>query len=102
MFGADKAFDVEQGLIIFAQDYVQLPAFAIYDDNELAPLLDRIQACHLYLIGLLPKVDFEGASQQDDKMICHMKVLGKVHDVPIQLMIYPIICAHQSGNLSLP
>ena len=85
MFGSEKAFDVEHALIIFAQNYVQLPAAAIYDDESLKPLLSRIKDCHIYIIGLLPKTDFEGASQKGNEMLCHIRLAGELYDVPFEL-----------------
>lgn len=64
MFGKDKKFDVEHALIMFAEDYVFLPAWAIYDDKALSELLDRARECHVYMIGYMPKVEFLSASQR--------------------------------------
>ena len=38
----DKAFDVEHALIMYARSYVTMPAFAIYEDEQIASLLDQI------------------------------------------------------------
>ncbi|MES0881804.1 hypothetical protein [Roseibium sp. SCP14] len=85
MFGSDKAFDVEHALIMYAEDYVYLPAAGIYDDKALAGLIDRIRKCHIYMVGFSPRVDFEGASQDGRELVCHLKMLGDTHDVRFPL-----------------
>lgn len=85
MFGAGKEFDVEHAIITYAEDYVFLPAWAIYDDAILQEYLDRIQKCHIYMIGFMPKVDFLEASQEGRRLFCHMKVLGEFFKVPFDL-----------------
>ena len=78
---ADKAYDVEHMLNMYAEDYITIPAAAIYDDAALAPLMERIQTCHIYIVGFIPRIDFTGASQDGRNLICHLKVLGKIRDV---------------------
>ena len=80
-----KAFDVEHAQIMFAEDYVHLPAWGIYDEEALAPFLDRARQCHVYMIGFTPKVEFLGASQDEEMLFCHMKVLDEEFLVPFRL-----------------
>lgn len=74
MFGTDKAFDVEHALLMYAEDYVLLPAEAMYNKAALAELMDRISLCHIYMIGFVPKIDFLEATQIDRDLICHLNV----------------------------
>lgn len=85
MFGRDKKFDVEHALIMFAEDYVFLPAWGIYDDQALSKLLDRARECHVYMIGYMPKVEFLRASQEGRRFFCHMKVVDEEFSVPYDL-----------------
>lgn len=73
----DKAFDVEHALSMYATSFVTMPAFGIYDDQVVATLRTQISQCHIYLIGLVPRIDFVGASQEGRDLITNMEVLGK-------------------------
>ena len=85
MFGSDKAFDVEHALIMYAEDYVYMPAAGIYDDEALAGLMNQIRKCHIYMVGFSPRIDFEGASQGGRELVCHLRMLGDIHDVRFPL-----------------
>lgn len=60
----DKAFDIEHALVMYARSFVTLPAFVIYEDQQIAPLLDQIRHCHVYMIGLTPKMAVVGVTQE--------------------------------------
>lgn len=77
----DKAFDVENALVLYAYTYATLPAFAIYDDDRLAPIMDEIRQCHIYLVGLTPKIDFVGASQKDEILITTFEIAGNSYEL---------------------
>lgn len=49
-------------MIMYARSYVTMPAFAIYEDEQITPLLDQIRNCHIYIIGLTPRIDCVGAT----------------------------------------
>ncbi|MNS70241.1 hypothetical protein D3C72_1035830 [compost metagenome] len=80
LFG-DKAFDVENALVLYAHTYATLPAFGIYDDDLLAPIMDEIRQCHIYLVGLTPKIDFVGASQEDETLITSFEIAGNPYEL---------------------
>lgn len=62
----DKMFDVEHALSMYASSYVVMPASAIYDDETLRRFAGTLATCHIYLIGLLPEVEFLDAKPGSD------------------------------------
>lgn len=74
---SSKKFDVEHALGLYALSFYSLPAEAIYDENLSAQLGDGLRDCHIYLIGVVPKVDLKGARQEDQTLIFDFEVLGK-------------------------
>jgi hypothetical protein len=77
----DKAFDVEHALVMYAKSYVTMPASGIYEDELLAPLLNQIRHCHIYVVGLTPKIDFVGAAQEGCNLITSLEVRGERYDM---------------------
>jgi hypothetical protein len=77
----NKAFDVEHALIMYATSFVTMPAFAIYEDEQIAPLLEQIRNCHIYIIGLTPKVDCIGTTQEGQDLVTSFAVSGKRYDL---------------------
>jgi hypothetical protein len=77
----DKAFDIEHALIMYARDFVTIPAFAIYEPEALAPLQPQIKPCHIYLIGLTPKIQCVGVAQNNRTMVTSFEIRGKRYDL---------------------
>lgn len=77
----NKKFDVEHALHMYASSFVVMPAFSIYEDVVLRQFEDQIRTCHIYLIGLVPKVDFLGAEQDGDELTTSFEVLGRRYDI---------------------
>ncbi len=77
----EKQFDVEHALSMFATSNVVMPAFAIYEDDIIKKYKKQLQTCHIYLIGLLPKIDFVGAKQDGRDLVTSFEVLAKRHDL---------------------
>lgn len=61
---ADKLYDIEHSLGMYAVSYCTIPAEGIYDKEALEPLMGVIETCHIYLIGLTPVIDFVDAKQE--------------------------------------
>jgi len=76
-----KKFDVEHALGIYALSFFSLPAEAIYNDELGAELGNGIENCHIYLIGIVPKLDLKGARQDGSTLIFDFEVLGKTLSV---------------------
>ena len=54
-------FEVEHALSMYASGFCTVPAQAIYDPVALEPLMSTIERCHIYLIGLVPRIVLEDA-----------------------------------------
>ncbi len=74
LFG-NALFDVEHALDMYATSFCTIPAEGIYDKEVLAPLMSVIDTCHIYIIGLLPKIDFTGAEQNSNKLSLIFSIL---------------------------
>lgn len=61
-------FGVEHALDMYASSFVTLPAEAIYEKEMLQQHKNVIDNCHIYIIGYLPRVDFQGAEQIGDDL----------------------------------
>jgi hypothetical protein len=77
----DKAFDIEHALVMYAKGFVTMPAFLIYEDEQIAPLLDQIRHCHIYMIGRIPKVACLGAAQDGQDLVTSFEVASKRYDL---------------------
>lgn len=78
------AFDVEHALGMYARGYCTLPAEGIYNKEALAPLLNTIETCHIYLIGYVPRMTLEDASLESGRLSLDMSVLGKPYRVDFE------------------
>ena len=78
-------FDVEHALGMYAKGYCTLPAEGIYDKKSLAPLMSVIESCHIYLIGLVPRITLESAIQDPGEIHLTYSVLGNEHK-----LTYPV------------
>lgn len=90
-FFGSKRFDVESALNMYASSFEVLPASAIYDADTLEYYDDLIQNCHIYLIGLIPKIEFIDCVQDGNELVTSFQVEGEQHDLR-----WPL-----SGGLSL-
>lgn len=76
-----KAFDVEHALVMYAKSFVTVPAFVLYEDEHIAPLLDQIRNCHIYIIGLVPTINLLDVTQEGRDLVTHLEVRGKRFDL---------------------
>lgn len=103
-------FDVEHALGMYASGYCTIPAEAIYDKEALASVMSVIQDCHIYMIGLVPKIVLEDAKLEKDTLSLFMSALGETYEIQykcpencrLQLVdgIYHVVDA--SGALGWP
>lgn len=82
---ATKLYDVEHALDMYADSCVQMPAAFIYDSEQIKPFADQLKRCHIYMIGVLPKVELVGYKQLDRTLVVSLTASGKPHDVEIGL-----------------
>lgn len=61
---AEKRFEVEHALGMYAYSYVNLPAAGIYDASALQAFAETIETCHIYIIGYLPNVSILSSDQR--------------------------------------
>jgi hypothetical protein len=80
LFG-EKQFDVESSINMYATSCVYLAAFAIYDENIVETYKDQIRNCHVYLIGLVPKIELAGCAQEGRDLITSYEVAGQRYDL---------------------
>ena len=81
----DKLYDVEHALVMYAYSYAHFPAFAIYDEKALSQFEEVINNCHIYIVGFLPKIEFKGAQQKQEKLVISFSLLGSSYDIDWQL-----------------
>jgi hypothetical protein len=77
----EKAFEVENALVLYASNFVIMPAAAIYEDELIRPHLSRINECHIYLIGLVPKIEFAGVEQEGTELVASFVVANVRREV---------------------
>lgn len=76
-----KRFDVEHALGLYALSFYSLPAEAIYDEKLDDKLGEGLKDCHIYLIGIVPKIDLKDSRQEGQTLIFDFEVLGKEYSV---------------------
>lgn len=73
----DKNYSVENALSLYANSYAHFPAKAIYDREIPGEIEEVASRCHIYLIGLLPKIFFTDMAQVGNKIITSHTLLGQ-------------------------
>jgi hypothetical protein len=81
----NKLFDVEHALSMFATSYVHMPAFGIYDDEVVQLFAKNLATCHVYLIGLMPKIDLVDVREQGGYMVTSYKIADQPRELRWQL-----------------
>ncbi len=77
----NKLFDVEHALGMHASDFVLMPASAIYEPEQFEQFAARIPNCHVYMIGLMPRVETIGSRVEDSSLFTKYEVAGKTHEL---------------------
>lgn len=77
----DKQFDVEHALGMFATSFVTLPAEVIYDKDALKQVESTLASCHIYVIGLIPRIDFVSAREENRELITSYEVAGAAKEL---------------------
>lgn len=73
------AFDIEHALNMYALSFCTIPAEGIYEKDALAQLAGVIDACHIYLIGYTPRIDFVAAEQKGQNLLLTFEILQQRH-----------------------
>ena len=71
---ADKAFDVEHALVLYANNFVVMSAAAIYEDEALRLYVDQIRECHIYLVGMTPTIEMVALKEENDDLVAVFQV----------------------------
>ena len=82
---ASLLHDVEHALVMYAYSFVVMPGAGIYDDAALARFAQILANCHIYIIGLLPIVDFINLRKGSGSFIATLGLLGKEHLIEVEL-----------------
>lgn len=69
-----KKFSLENCLALFSSSFVLMPASAIYEEQAVLKFATIIPRCHIYMIGLLPKIEFAETQTDGDQMVAHYEV----------------------------
>ncbi|RQM78587.1 hypothetical protein EHZ47_00305 [Aeromonas jandaei] len=77
---AGQKYDIEHSLGMYAIDYCTLPAEGIYDKEMLAPIMEIIKKCHIYLIGLTPIIRLTDAKQENSLLTLNYAI-GNEHQI---------------------
>lgn len=81
----DAKFDVEHALGMYAKGFCTLPAEAIYDKEALAPLMEVIKTCHIYLVGFVPRIQTKDFKLEDGVLHIVCTVLGNDYTVKYEV-----------------
>ncbi|MFP8965240.1 hypothetical protein ACKC9G_01480 [Pokkaliibacter sp. CJK22405] len=82
---ADKLYDIEHSLGMYAISYCAIPAEAIYDKEKLNPLMKVIDNCHIYLIGLTPIITLVDAKQEKNVLTLSYRICGQEYNLYFEL-----------------
>lgn len=84
MFGGKK-FEIEHALNMFAYSFVHFPADQLYNAELIEPYKETVNNCHIYLIGLMPKISLLKMRQEKKMLIASFSVLSEQYDVGLEI-----------------
>jgi hypothetical protein len=71
---AKKLYDIEHALVLYASSFVVMPAAAIYEKERLKEFEEISKRCHIYLVGLTPRVFLEDVEQANQMALLKFRV----------------------------
>ena len=77
MFLKNKKFDVKHALIIYAHNRVLISISNIYEDHLMEHLKEEISQCHVYMIGLVPKINIISIYEKANNIFMKLGYLKK-------------------------
>lgn len=80
-FMADKLFDVEHALILYALSYLTIPAEALYDKDRLKDYEALVADCHIYIVGFVPQIDLKDMKLEGTDLRMSFEILAKRYDL---------------------
>lgn len=84
-FFSNAEYDIEHALAMYALDYVSFPAAAIYEKEMLEPFKARLEKCHIYIIGYLPKIILLNAAQEENLLNLSYKILEESIEISFEI-----------------
>ena len=81
----EKQFDVEHALTLYALSFYSLPAQNIYDSSLSETLGAGVNNCHIYMIGVIPKLELVGTRQQEQTLFLQFVCKGDNYEVQCPL-----------------
>jgi len=76
-----NAFQVENALVLYATNFVIMSAAVIYEDELIRSHFELINDCHIYLIGLVPKIKFLKAKKKGTDVVASFIVANNQREV---------------------
>ena len=76
-----KKYDVEHALGLYALSFYSLPAEFIYAQNLEQQLGEGIKKCHIYLIGIVPKLEMKDTWQEGNTLLIDFEMLDQKYEV---------------------
>jgi hypothetical protein len=77
----EKTFNVEHALSMYATSYVFMPASEIYNEEVVRRYATNLTTCHIYAIGLMPKVEFVGVREENGHLVTSHLVSGEAREL---------------------
>ncbi|WP_024612777.1 hypothetical protein [Pseudoalteromonas sp. TB64] len=81
----DLKYGVEHMLSLFASSYLHFPANALYDEDMFKQHQKLLNSCHIYIIGLVPKIAIDGFKIDENKIV--FNVIYGDQDLELPLII---------------
>lgn len=92
-----KKFDVEHAMHMYASSYVTIPALGIYDEEMISTVRPVLETCHIYIIGLMPKINFVAARQAGNDLVTAYEVGGITYELNWPLPKGAKVVEHDGG-----
>lgn len=80
-----KLFDVEHAINIYAYSYMTLPPHEIYNKKALAKHSELISNCHIYIVGLIPRLELKDIGESEGNIEFRLEVGGEPKSVSLPL-----------------
>lgn len=79
----DLRYGVEHMLSLFASSYLYFPASALYDEDIFKQHQKLLNSCHIYFIGLVPKISIDGFKVDENKIIFNVIYEDQELELPL-------------------
>jgi len=80
-----KLKDVEHALNIYAESALVLPTAMLYNEAVLKQYAEDIERCHVYLIGIMPAMEWVGSVQENGSIVSSYRIANEVKQVVAEI-----------------